>query len=106
MTKILGIEIEPIENFVKTNFDPRFSLFKRKIPKILETYEKLFDSVLKTPLTYRQKTAVILNEKCKKTYKVCSQCERGIIVNRVKKSDSTKFKSCSTWPWTGCRGKE
>ena len=63
MTKILGIEVEPIENFVKANFDPRFSLFKRKIPKILETYEKLFDSVLKTPLTYRQKTAVILNEK-------------------------------------------
>ena len=47
MTKILGIEVEPIENFVKANFDPR-----------------------------------------------------------VNKKDGSKFKSCSTWPWTGCRGKE
>ena len=36
MTKILGIEVEPIENFVKTNFDPRFSLFKIKILKNLK----------------------------------------------------------------------
>lgn len=63
MTKILGIEVEPIENFVKGNFYIKFSLFKRKIPKILEQYNSLFDSILKTPLTYRQKTAVILNEK-------------------------------------------
>ena len=33
MTKILGIEVEPIENFVKGNFDIKFSLFKRKITK-------------------------------------------------------------------------
>ena len=29
MTKILGIEVEPIENFVKANFDPRFSLINQ-----------------------------------------------------------------------------
>ena len=58
MTKILGIEVEPIENFVKTNFDPGFLYLKEKFQKFLKP-EKLFDSVLKTPLTYRQKTAVI-----------------------------------------------
>ena len=47
-----------------------------------------------------------INEKCKKTYKVCSLCEKGIIVPRVNKKDGSEFKSCSMWPWTGCRGKE
>jgi len=55
---------ESIKSFVRTYLDFGYSLFFIKSKIALKKHKKLFDSgVVKTPLTYRQRISVILDEK-------------------------------------------
>ena len=55
---------ESLKNFVRTYLDFNFSLFFLKSKKLLTKYEQFFNTeVVNNPLTYRQRIAVILNEK-------------------------------------------
>ena len=60
----MSVNQESIKNFVRTYLDFSHSLFFIKSRIALKKHKKLFDSgVVKKPLTYRQRIAVILDEK-------------------------------------------